>query len=175
MDTAELARAIGERVREARAERGMSLGALARAAGIGKGSLSEIEHGSRNPNLSTLYALAAALGMPLAALLAQTAGAEVSADGIVARLLDVDAGPDTVVEVYRLELGGGVEHRSGAHGAGVVERLLVIRGAVTAGPVGAQRRAEAGELLTWVSDVDHAYRADEPGASALLTVTTPRA
>ncbi|WP_062517517.1 helix-turn-helix domain-containing protein [Demequina gelatinilytica] len=175
MEAAELARVIGTRVRAARIERGMSLGALARTAGIGKGSLSEIEHGSRNPNLSTLYALAAALGTPLAALLAQHRGAEVAADGIVASLLDVDEAQDEVVEVYRLELAGGHEHRSGAHGAGVVERLLVLRGAVTAGPVDAPQRAAAGQLITWVSDVDHAYVADVGGASALLTVTTPRA
>ncbi|WP_062382635.1 helix-turn-helix domain-containing protein [Demequina iriomotensis] len=174
MEAGELARIIGIRVRDARVAQGMSLGALARAAGIGKGSLSELERGSRNPNLSTLYALAAALGAPLATLLADRPGAEVAADGIAARLLDVDEGPDAVVEVYRLELAGGVEHRSGAHGAGVVERLLVLNGAVTAGRAGEQRHAAVGELLTWVSDVDHAYRADAGGASALLTVTTPR-
>ncbi|WP_062464980.1 helix-turn-helix domain-containing protein [Demequina soli] len=175
MDTAELARAIGERVRAARAERGLTLGALARSSGIGKGSLSEIEHGSRNPNLSTLYALAGALAIPLAALLAETAGAEIAADGIRARLLDVEEGPDAVVEVYRLDLEGGVEHRSGAHGPGVVERVLVLRGRVTAGRDGARRTAGEGELLTWVSDVPHGYRADDAGAVAVLTVTTPRA
>ncbi|WP_228374229.1 helix-turn-helix domain-containing protein [Demequina phytophila] len=174
MTTEEFAQIIGARVRAARSARGLSLGALARASGVGKGSLSEIEHGSRNPNLSTLYALAGALDIPLAALLAETAGAEAAADGIIARLLDVERGDDGVVEVYRLELAGGVEHRSGAHGDGVVERLLVLRGTVTAGRVGAATTAGAGGLLTWVSDAEHSYLAAEPGATALLTVTTPR-
>lgn len=152
----------------------MSLGALARASGVGKGSLSEIERGTRNPNLSTLYALAGALGIPLATLLAEGVGAEAAADGIVARLLDVERREGAVVEVYRLELAGGVEHRSGAHGDGVIERLLVLSGSVTAGPAASPSTAREGELLTWVSDVEHTYLAEPPGATALLTVTTPR-
>ena len=71
----DLARLVGERLRTARRERGLSLGALAATAGIGKGSLSEIENGTRNPTLSTLYALAGTLGVPLATLLADRAGA----------------------------------------------------------------------------------------------------
>ncbi len=54
----DLATLVGERVRQARVDRGLSLGSVAATAGIGKGSLSEIEHGQRNPTLSTLYALA---------------------------------------------------------------------------------------------------------------------
>ena len=64
----DLARLVGERLRAARQEHGLSLGALAEAAHVGKGSLSEIENGARNPTLGTLYALAGALGVPLATL-----------------------------------------------------------------------------------------------------------
>ena len=78
----DIAPLVGERLRAIRAERGLSLGALATMAGIGKGSLSEIEHGTRNPTLSTLYALANALELPLAWLLAERTGAEVSSPGI---------------------------------------------------------------------------------------------
>jgi transcriptional regulator with XRE-family HTH domain len=42
----DLARLVGERLRAARHERGLSLAALAETAGIGKGSLSEIENGA---------------------------------------------------------------------------------------------------------------------------------
>ncbi|HEY9293380.1 MAG TPA: helix-turn-helix transcriptional regulator, partial [Microlunatus sp.] len=49
--------AVGRRLREVRVSRGLSLSELARQAGIGKGSLSEIETGRRNPTLETLYAL----------------------------------------------------------------------------------------------------------------------
>lgn len=64
----DLAKLVGERLRAARRERGLSVGGLAEAAGIGKGSLSEVENGVRNPTLSTLYALAGALELPLSTL-----------------------------------------------------------------------------------------------------------
>src|SRR4051812_41709202 len=57
--------AVGQRLRRLREERGLSLSALARAAGLGKATLSGLEHGTRNPTLETLYAVAGALGVPL--------------------------------------------------------------------------------------------------------------
>ena len=48
---------LGARLRELRVERGMSLSELARRAGVGKGSLSEIESGRRNPTVETLYSI----------------------------------------------------------------------------------------------------------------------
>ena len=49
----DLAQLVGERVRAERQARGLSVGALAAAAHVGKGSLSEIENGARNPTMST--------------------------------------------------------------------------------------------------------------------------
>src|ERR1700751_2920227 len=100
----DLARLIGERLRKAGKERGLSVGGLAVVAGVGKGSLSDIENGTRNPTLSTLYSLAGALGMPLATLLADRPGATVASPGIEARLLDVSRDGGHAVGVYRLRL-----------------------------------------------------------------------
>ena len=76
---------MGARIRALRTERGLSLSALAAAAGIGKGSLSELESGRRNPTLDTLYAVAGPLGVPLAVLLDFDAGAVVADEGFEAR------------------------------------------------------------------------------------------
>lgn len=171
MDRADgLARLVGSRLREARQERGLSLGSLASAAGIGKGSLSEIENGLRNPTLSTLYALAAALGVPLASLLAEQAGTTVSSPGISARLLDVSRSGRQVVEVYRLCLDAGASHRSAAHGPDVTEHLLVTSGQALVGQAGAEVSLTAGESAQWVSDGPHGYAAlgGEPMESVLV-------
>ena len=61
--------AVGRRVRALREDRGLSLSALARLAGVGKATLSGLENGTRNPTLETLYAITAQLGVPLAAVL----------------------------------------------------------------------------------------------------------
>src|ERR1700735_3644784 len=100
----DLARLVGERLRAARRQRGLSVGVLADAAGVGKGSLSEIENGIRNPTLGTLYALAGTLGVPLATLIADRAGTRVTEPGVEARLLDATRDAGQAVEVYRLRL-----------------------------------------------------------------------
>ena len=175
MDPA-LAAAIGERLRAARDARGLTLSALAGRAGVGKGSLSEIEHGIRNPTLSTLYALAGALGVPLATLLAEQAGSQVASPGIGARLLDATRHVDGTVEVYLLHLEPGTAHRSGAHGPGVVEHLLVTHGRVRVGVLGREVEAGPGDTAVWVSDAEHGYEALGPTpVEAVLTIRTPMA
>ncbi|WP_370588907.1 helix-turn-helix domain-containing protein [Pseudonocardia sp. C8] len=166
--------AVGGRLRAARAARGLSVGALAARAGIGKGSLSELENGSRNPTLSTLYALANTLELPLSELLADRPGTEVASPGITARLLETTTGDEGTVEVYALTLSPGAVHVSAAHGPHVVEHLLVTRGAARAGPAGAETDLETGAGTAWTSDVEHTYRAlgGRP-ASAVLVVRTP--
>ncbi|WGL52304.1 helix-turn-helix domain-containing protein [Nocardioides sp. BP30] len=171
---ADLAAAVGTRVRAARRRAGWSVGGLASRAGVGKGSLSEIENGTRNPTLSTLYALAGALDVPLATLLVEP-GVQVASPGIVARLLDARRHEDgATVEVYLLHLEPGVVHRSGAHGPGVTEYLLLTHGRARVGVLGQERDLAVGETAVWVSDAEHAYEAlGGMAADAVLTIRSP--
>lgn len=168
---------IGGRVRAARRERGIALGALAAKAGVGKGSLSEIENGGRNPTLSTLYALARALDVPLSTLLAERPGTHVTSPGIGARLLDTEHRADGVtVETFRLHLDAGAEHLSDGHGRGVVEQLLVTTGRASVGPVRRQVEVGEGEMAEWEARGRHVYRAlgGEP-VEAVLVIRWARA
>jgi transcriptional regulator with XRE-family HTH domain len=170
----DLARIVGERLRAARRERGLSLGALADAAGVGKGSLSEIENGTRNPTLGTLYSLAGALGVPLAILLAGQAGARIASPGIEARLLDVSNDAGQTVEVYRLRLEPGTVHGSVPHGEGVTEHLLVTAGRARVGRPGEEAEIGPGESAQWLSDVPHTYTAlGTSPADAVLVIRSP--
>ncbi|WP_415144721.1 helix-turn-helix domain-containing protein [Nocardioides sp.] len=172
MDPATL---IGARIRTTRRDRGLSLAALAKAAGVGKGSLSEVENGVRNPTLGTLYALAGALGVPLAVLLAERAGTQVASPGISARLLETQSVDDAVVEVYLLHLDAGARHDSPGHGDGVVETMTLTQGRASIGPTGRETEAAAGETVTWTSDGRHGYRALGEGAvEAVLVIRSPR-
>jgi len=174
----DLARLVGERLRAARQERALSLGALAEAARVGKGSLSEIENGVRNPTLGTLYALAGALGVPLATLIADRPGVRVASPGIEARLLDVsrDTGPGggQTVEVYRLRIEPGHDHRSPAHGPGVTEHLLVTSGRARVGRLGQEAEIGPGQAAQWASDVPHGYAALGPDpVESVLVIRSP--
>ncbi|ALL75593.1 XRE family transcriptional regulator [Pseudonocardia sp. EC080610-09] len=173
MEDAALRAAVGERLRSARTAHGLSVGALAARAGIGKGSLSELENGSRNPTLSTLYALANTLGLPVSHLLAETVGAEVGAPGIGTRLLETRTDDEGTVEVYLLTLRPGTVHVSAAHGPHVVEHLLVTRGTARAGRSGEEADLPTGTGTAWTSDVEHTYTAlGEHPAEAVLVIRT---
>lgn len=176
--------AVGRRLREVRVSRGLSLSELARQAGIGKGSLSEIETGRRNPTLETLYALTFPLQVPLTTLVGEAAATRLSgasdspmitaASGMTALTLDVRHQADgAVVEVFRLEFPAGAEHDSPAHGPGVREQLTVSQGKLRVGPTGRLRTIGAGQSVGWLSDRPHRYVAVAGPAEAIVVIFTP--
>ena len=57
--------ALGERVREERLRRGISLRGLARDVGVSASMISQIETGKTRPSVSTLYAITSALGVSI--------------------------------------------------------------------------------------------------------------
>lgn len=61
---------LGNKIRELRKERGISLGELSRQSGVDKGILSRLEAGESEPTLKTLRQLAKGLMVSLPALLA---------------------------------------------------------------------------------------------------------
>ena len=170
--------AVGARVRALRTERGLSLSALAAAAGIGKGSLSELETGRRNPTLDTLYALARPLGVPLGALVDFRDGAVIAdrgADGgFEGVLLHTEHLDGATSEVYLLRVSAGVTRRSPAHVAGVVEQLVVLSGRCRVEHGGGTVTVGAGEHASWSADAPHAYTAlGDTDLRAVNVITTP--
>jgi DNA-binding XRE family transcriptional regulator/quercetin dioxygenase-like cupin family protein len=56
---------LGERIREERVRRGVSLRALAVEVGVSASMISQIENGKSQPSVSTLYAITSALGVSI--------------------------------------------------------------------------------------------------------------
>lgn len=170
---------MGRRLRRLREARGVSLSELARTAGVGKATLSGLENGTRNPTLETMYAIAAALEVPLSALTldpgapASTAS-PVRGAAVVSRLLAVFAEPGATFELLALRVVVGAEQLSPAHPAGVTEHLTIAHGRLRAGPVDAPLTGGPGDYLTWAADVPHRYAATGPDdVQATLLIRTP--
>ena len=71
----DLAKALGDRLRAAREDRGLTLDQLSASTGVSKAHLSRLESGERQPSVGILVELAAALGTRVGALLGEdTAG-----------------------------------------------------------------------------------------------------
>lgn len=64
MATSELP-SLGQRIREERVQRGVSLRALASEVGVSASMISQIENGKTQPSVSTLYAITSALGVSI--------------------------------------------------------------------------------------------------------------
>jgi len=76
---------------------------------VGKATVSGLENGTRNPTLETMYAIAAALGVPMSSLTldpgapAHTATA-VRGAAVVSTLLEVFHEPAATNEFYRIRV-----------------------------------------------------------------------
>src|SRR5437763_13503787 len=62
---------LGTNLRARRDEQGISLSELARRSGIAKGTLSQLESGSGNPTIQTVFSLSNALQVPVSTLLTE--------------------------------------------------------------------------------------------------------
>lgn len=165
--------AAGAQIRAVRVERGMSLSALAAAAGIGKATLSELEAGRRNPTLDTLYALAGPLGVPLASLVAE--GTDEVGDGdLVSLRLHVRQDPGRTTEVYLIKVRPGAVRRSPAHATGAREQVVVLAGEGELDVAGVVVPLAAGAHHEWAADAPHAYRCtSEVELVAVDVIVTP--
>lgn len=169
-----LAVRVGARLRELRQARDMSLSELARRAGIGKGTLSELESGRRNPTLETLYALTTALGVPLSAALHDPAlPVEISGGAVDAILTERFEDATALTETYRVRIRAGTTQQSAAHISGTTEHMIVLAGTARVGVLSAPDLIGPGMHAGWAADVPHLYQAPSEDVEALLVVRYP--
>ncbi|MFI2645841.1 helix-turn-helix domain-containing protein [Streptomyces sp. NPDC018610] len=168
---------VGRRIRELRAARGLSLSELARRSGVGKGTLSELESGTRNPTLETLYALTTALNRPLSAVLdddppprAERHAAAVSGSAVTAVLIERHEDDDAVTDVFRITIAAGATQESAAHVPGTTESLTILSGTALVGVLGAPSTVGPGGTVCWPADTAHLYHAPHGDVHGILLV-----
>lgn len=178
---AELIRPVAQNLRARRHQRGMSLSALARTAGVSKSTLSNLERGRGNPSVDTLWSLAEALNVPFAALFEQDGERTVNVirfedspvvvvegSGFRARHL-MSRHDQGAVELYLLELDAGARRDAAAHSPGVIEHVVVMSGRVDIGPQDQSELLGPGDYIQFPADVLHRYHAVD-GPARLLAM-----
>ncbi|MFF9868277.1 helix-turn-helix domain-containing protein [Streptomyces sp. NPDC013953] len=171
----DLATRVGLRLRELREAQGISLSELARRSKIGKGTLSELESGRRNPTLETLYALTTALKVPLSAALHNLPyPAKVSGHAVDAVLTERFETAAAVAETYRVRIRAGTTQESAAHTPGTTEDIIVLAGTARVGVLSAPALIGPGMHGSWAADVPHLYQAPSGDVEALLIVRYPQ-
>jgi transcriptional regulator with XRE-family HTH domain len=159
---------LRKRVKQLRGERAWSLDALARASGVSRSMLSQIERGQANPTVGVTFRIARALGISLAELL-EAPGTTTSITVIRAQdrayhyRSDRDCTIRTLsplnlekdVEFYEVELAEGGELRSAAHFRGTREFLTVQKGRVRVESGSDSEELTKGDSVSYRADLPH--------------------
>jgi len=165
------AQQLGKNARRIREEQQLALVEVARSAGISAGMLSRLETGAASPSLETITSLAAALGVPPAALFTDPLmaageaqwvragqGLEVVRRGTRKRhtyhLLASQRGPRKEFEPFLVTLTDKSEVFPGFQHPGT-EFLYILSGSLTYRHGSQSYRLSTGDSLTFRGDVAH--------------------
>src|SRR4051812_10508154 len=165
---ADLGRRVAENLRRKRKTRGMSLDDLARASGVSRAALSQIETSKTNPTLGLLWKIAVGLGVPFSDLIGEAkSGTSVlrRGDAQVLRSLDgklesrplTPAGASALVELYELRLAARATHASEPHAPGTHEFVVVLSGSLRLHLDDEVHDLMAGDSVSFTADRPHAY------------------
>jgi len=172
---------IAAAIRRERGRAGLSLTALARRAGIAKSTLSQLESGTGNPSVETLWALGAALGVPFSRLVdpvRQAVQVIRAGQGPViyserasyAATLLATCPPGARRDIYRVVMQPGEPRLSDPHPPGTTEHLVLSTGRALAGPAGEPAELGPGDYLTYPGDAPHIFSALEPDTTGVMVM-----
>jgi transcriptional regulator with XRE-family HTH domain len=163
---------------------GLSLAEVARRAGIAKSTLSQLESGTGNPSVETLWALSVTLEVPFAQLVEPAKprvqfirageGPRFASDkaDYIATLLA--SSPSNVRrDIYLVNAQIGRPRKSDPHSAGTVEHVVLSAGRALVGPTEEARELRPGDYISYPGDVPHIFEALEPDTSAVLVSEHP--
>jgi transcriptional regulator with XRE-family HTH domain len=179
VDTPDIVTLVSMSLRRERARAALSLTELARRAGIAKSTLSQLESGTGNPSLETLWALSNALGVPLSRLI-DPPSSDIrlvrAGEGAVMRaesdsyesVMLASSPPGARRDVYRVGAAPGQGHMASPHTPGTIEHLILATGRVLAGPEGEAVELGPGDYLRYPGDVPHLFNALEPDTLGVI-------
>jgi transcriptional regulator with XRE-family HTH domain len=177
---------IAAAVRQERERAGLSLSEVAKRAGIAKSTLHQLETGSGNPSVETLWALGVALDVPFGRFFEPVALAPHvirAGDGPSIRSEQSDyvgtllaaCPPGARRDIYLITMGANAVRQAQAHTPGSIEHIVVMSGAVRCGPVGQTVELNPSDYASFPGDVPHVYEAmAENTALAMVMEHTSR-
>ncbi|CAI0811744.1 XRE family transcriptional regulator [Serratia ficaria] len=172
---------LSSAIRRERERLNLSLTELAKRAGIAKSTLSQLETGSGNPGLETLWALAMALDVPVSRLIAQPRQhvqviradegvAAVSERADYAATLLATCPPGAQRDIYRLRVQPGEPHLSRSHMPGTIEHVILCSGRARLGPADRVFELAAGDYISYSADCEHIFEALEADTTAVMLI-----
>ena len=170
-NAADLTQIVGANLRRLRVRRGLSLERLARASGVSRAMLGQIELGQSTPTIKLLWKVARTLSVSFSALISdhEDSGSAVvleraraktlaSLDGTFRSRALFPMNEPRKVEFYELRLAAGGLERAEPHPAGTTENIVVASGALELRVAEKTFRIAQDDAIQFVADVPHEYR-----------------
>ncbi len=174
-------RQIAASLRRERERAGLSLTELARRAHVAKSTLSQLESGTGNPSVETLWALGVALDVPFSRLVEsprQAVRVVRAGEGPVTRserstysaTLLSSSPPHARRDVYRITAEPGEPRLSEPHMPGTTEHAVIGAGRALVGPADDPVELGPGDYVTYPGDAPHVFEALEAGTTAVMVL-----
>ena len=172
---------IGERLKEIRNTRQLTLDDVAELTGVSKPMLGQIERGQSSPTINVLWKISTGLKIPLSFFCRQQEAEYTLAgldkeDAITEENGGMRAYPlfpfDPVrnVEAFYIELDTGVRHESLPHVAGVEEYVFLVQGTLTMVVGGKEVCLREKQSIRFGADISHVYHNVSDKACAAYNV-----
>lgn len=154
---------IGERLRYFRQQRHLTLEDLAELTGVSKPMIGQIERGTSNPTVSTLWKIAAGLQIPFASFLTTNPSIKINKveeqpfftdDDDLFEVYNTFSSPGIPFELYRVRLLPGCKHFSEQSGAGTLKSITVLSGRLTV-KIGEEQpfTIDQGDSVSFTTDI----------------------
>lgn len=160
---------VGANLQILRAQRNLSLDALAKLTGLSRALLGQIELGRASPSVAVVWQIARAFEVPFSALLASTERVSTTvlpvararrlsnADGRFTSRALYHPGAQGAVEFYELSLAPHSREDANPHQPGTRENLVVTTGRIELEVDGTRYELNTGDAIVFGADVAHAY------------------
>ena len=186
LETPSISVLVGDNLRRLRKRNGLSLERLARASGVSRAMLGQIEQGRSAPTINVLWKIAAALNVSVTAFTTTTAGAgrndvtvlrahrakwlALRNGRFATRALNPAEGPRRI-EFHEAKLAAHTVEAEDAFPPGTTKSLVLSHGGLDVEVGGTCYRLEIGDALHFVADQPHAYR-NATGVEAIFFQVT---
>ncbi|MFC0106945.1 helix-turn-helix domain-containing protein [Kibdelosporangium aridum] len=170
---------IAASLQRERRRAGLSLAELARRAGVAKSTLSQLESGTGNPSVETLWALCVALDVTFAQIveppepkvhvIRAAEGPTIASEhaDYVAKVLSA-CPPNARRDLYLVTAQPGTARESDPHRAGTYEHVVLSTGRALAGVLENPVEIGPGDYVGYPGDVPHIFKALEPDTVAVM-------
>lgn len=161
---------VGENLRRLRTRHGLTLERLAKASGVSRAMLGQIELGRSSPTINVLWKIAQTLDVPLSVFVSPVRETDITIlRSFRSKWLNSSNGRyatrtlSPTDNVYREELSEvrlspqSMEEDEG-HITGSIEYVVVVKGIVEIRTNGTWHRLDKGDSAKFVADRPHAYR-----------------